>query len=212
MCSTRNVPAGRADRSQRDGTVRSADGFTLFWRAWSPTGSPEAVVGLVHGVAEHSGRYPALVDELIAAGVGVYAIDLRGHGRSTGRRASVHRITDYLTDIDAMLSVIAAEHPTTPCMLAGYSLGGLASTLYALDHQQQLAGLVLAAPALGIGQHLATLRFATAQALATAIPRLPVLHVKPDMMMQDPAAVTAYRNDPLVHHGRLSARLLGDIV
>lgn len=82
--------------------LRTADGVNLAGQAWMPP-QPRAVIVVVHGIAEHSGRYAFLAERANRQGVGVVAVDLRGHGRSPGERSYVERFDDYLLDVDALL-------------------------------------------------------------------------------------------------------------
>ncbi|MGH2930968.1 MAG: alpha/beta fold hydrolase, partial [Solirubrobacteraceae bacterium] len=78
----------------------------IFWRSWTPQDdlSPDAVIVLVHGAGEHSGRYEHVAAALTGAGAAVYAPDHRGHGRSDGPRALIDRVDHALADIDAVVS------------------------------------------------------------------------------------------------------------
>ncbi|MHB8693282.1 MAG: serine aminopeptidase domain-containing protein, partial [Solirubrobacteraceae bacterium] len=82
---------------------------------------------------------------------------------------------------------------------------------YALDHQDELAGIVLIGPAFAAGEQLWATRFTAARVLARAAPRLPLLKLDPDELTQDPAVARAYRVDPLVYHGRFDAWMLAQL-
>jgi acylglycerol lipase len=194
--------------SNSHGTLSSRDGTEVFWQRWAPETRPVASVVLIHGAGEHGGRYPHLIERLVAHGHAVTALDLRGHGRSGGRRATLQRFSEYLEDVNALLET---EHVDAPVFLAGYSMGGLVAASYALDHAHALRGLVLAAPALGPGD-VAHLQLLAARMLSTLTPRIKLLALKPAAMMHDPAAVARYEADPLIYHGRFDARLLGEFV
>jgi alpha-beta hydrolase superfamily lysophospholipase len=196
----------------REGTVASTDGVLLSWQAWLPAGDALASIALVHGGAEHGGRYGHLVSHLVAREYAVYALDLRGHGRSHGRRGTVRHFSDYLHDLDALRRLMSDQGAVSPTFLIGYSLGGLVCASYALDHQDELAGVILAGPALGVGEGVSPLQFRLARMLAAVAPRLPLFKMNPAAMMRDPAAVRAYRADPLVMHGRFDARLIAEFV
>lgn len=122
----------------RETTFLSHDGLALWARHWPSTGATRrGNVAIVHGVAEHSGRYQNLADHLTLAGFDIHAFDLRGHGRSEGRRVHVERWNDYLLDVDYFLAHLmdhlSGDHsddhsmvaPTTPVVLYGHSLGAL---------------------------------------------------------------------------------------
>ena len=66
------------------GTFASPDGLTLFYRTWRPAAAPRAVVVIVPGFNSHSAYYDWAAQHLVALGLVVYAIDLRGRGRSDG--------------------------------------------------------------------------------------------------------------------------------
>jgi alpha-beta hydrolase superfamily lysophospholipase len=196
----------------REGTVAGTDGVLLSWQAWLPAGEPVASIALLHGGAEHGGRYGRLVAHLVAREYAVYAVDLRGHGRSQGRRGTVRQFSDYVGDLGALRRLMSDQGAVSPTFLIGYSLGGLVCASYALDHQDELAGVILAGPALGVGDGVSPLQFRLARLLAAVAPRLPLFRMDPAPMMQDPAAVRAYRADPLVMHGRFDARLIAEFV
>ncbi|HWF56120.1 MAG TPA: lysophospholipase [Solirubrobacteraceae bacterium] len=199
----------RAEKTHRDGELSAADGVRLRWQAWLPEREPAATVLLLHGGAEHGGRYPHLVSRLVGEGYAVYAPDLRGHGRSGGRRGSVTRFSDYTDDVAIVVDALALG---PPLFVLGYSLGGLVGAMHALDHQDELAGVILAGPALGVGDGVSPLQFRLARTLAALTPRLPVFRMDPPSMMRDPAVVREYEADPLVFHRRFDAGLIGQFV
>jgi len=87
-------------------TLRVSDGQELFTQRWLPEGTVKAHLLLVHGYAEHSTRYLHLAEFLTGHGYAVYGFDLRGHGRSQGRRAYVDRFELYLKDLTAVLDEV----------------------------------------------------------------------------------------------------------
>ena len=84
-----------SEHTPGDGRVGSADGLQLSFRSWLPA-RERAVVLIVHGLCEHSGRYAHVARHLVARHYACYALDTRGHGRSPGPRAHVHRFDDYV--------------------------------------------------------------------------------------------------------------------
>src|SRR3990172_11704010 len=81
---------------ENEGMFLVSAGRQLFERSWLPEGTPNAAVVIVHGYAEHSGRYRHVAERLVAHGYAVHAYDLYGHGRSEGRRAFVRTLDDAL--------------------------------------------------------------------------------------------------------------------
>src|SRR5271157_1297922 len=98
-------------------TILTDAGLKLFLRRWLPEGEVRAAVALVHGVNEHGGRYARLAGDLIAHGIAVHAIDLRGFGRSDGERGLVLKFDDLLDDVEHLLAWTASEHPGKPLFL-----------------------------------------------------------------------------------------------
>ncbi|MDT7581587.1 MAG: hypothetical protein QOK35_2851, partial [Pseudonocardiales bacterium] len=134
-----------------EGRLTGVGGVGLYWQGWLPGGTPRGLLLICHGMGEHSGRYTTVLDTLVPDGWAVYGLDHRGHGRSRGRRVHVRRYADYLADFDAFRRAVVARHPDLEPFLLGQSMGGQIALAYALDHQPDLAGLVLAAPALSAG-------------------------------------------------------------
>jgi alpha-beta hydrolase superfamily lysophospholipase len=183
-----------------EGRLVGARDIELFWQGWLGRAEPTGVLLVVHGLGEHSGRYGTVVDALVPDGWAVYGFDHRGHGRSGGRRAHVESYDDWLADLDAFRRLVVARHPGLPVFLLGHSMGGQIALAYALDHQDELRGLVLSAPAL---ENSSVPRAArpVLRALAAVAPRLRAKVVDVNKISKDPAVVAAYHADPLVHHG-----------
>lgn len=189
-------------------------GPSIFWRSWLPEASPGAVRGvvvIVHGAGEHSGRYDHVGARLVSEGFAVYALDHRGHGRSDGPRALIDRLAHAVADIDRLVSLAVDAHPDAPVFMLGHSMGGLLAVQYALDHQPRLAGLVLSGALVALDAASAPVRLA-GQVLSVLAPRLGVIAVDSSLISRDPQVVAAYRADPLVHHGKLPARTVAELV
>jgi alpha-beta hydrolase superfamily lysophospholipase len=193
-------------------TIRTQQGVELFvhrWQADPAFAKPIARIALVHGLAEHSRRYEAFALRLNAAGIELMAIDLRGHGRSSGARAWVARFEDYLLDADALLGVAASTAPTdVPLFLMGHSMGGAVAALYAAEYAQKrpLAGLILSSPALKPGHDVAKWKLGASRLVSTVWPRFPAMTIDPELLSRSRGVVEANRRDPLVHHGAVPAR------
>lgn len=192
------------------GLTDGAAGLRIFWQAWLPAGDPLAIVVLNHGIAEHGGRYRHAVLKLVGAGYGVYAADARGHGRSEGRRGVVERFSHLASDLRAVVDVVRTAH-SVPVFVLGYSLGGATAIAYALDHQDEIAGAVVIGSALGRGSGVSRLQFEMASLLSRFAPYCPLIRIRASDMTRDPEVARTYDADPLVHHGRLNARIVGEV-
>ena len=113
--------------------LTGATGHSLFRRAWLAR-TPERVVVLVHGYAEHSGRYEHVGAHLAERGAAVHAYDQQGHGKSGGTRCHVRRFGDLLDDLEGFVGVVRAEHSGLPVFVVGHSMGGLVVAAYAREH------------------------------------------------------------------------------
>ncbi|PMS19380.1 lysophospholipase [Trinickia dabaoshanensis] len=193
------------------GFVRTADGIELALYRWPSAGPVRATVALLHGLAEHAGRYAALAERLGAAGIELVAIDLRGHGRSPGERTWVTHFDAYLDDARALLE--AAARAGTPLFLMGHSMGGTIATLFAIDRlrafadeRHPVAGLILSSPALAPGKDVPRWMLAASRIVSRVWPRYKAMRIEPALLSRDPLMVEANRTDPLVHHGAVPAR------
>lgn len=130
-------------------SLTSADQVPLFVYRWLPANHPRTVVQIVHGMAEHAGRYDALARELNRAGYAVYANDHRGHGRTASSAAELGFFAEArgwracLDDINLLRHYIAAEHAHTPVILLGHSMGSFMAQQAAGENRDSFAGLVL---------------------------------------------------------------------
>jgi alpha-beta hydrolase superfamily lysophospholipase len=193
-----------------EGLLDGARGVALYWQGWLPESAPTGVLLVCHGLGEHSGRYGNVVDAVIPDGWAVYALDHRGHGRSGGRRTHLDDYADWLADFDTFRRHVVELHPGLPVVLLGHSLGGQIALAYALDHQADLTGLVLSAPALA-SNAVPKAAVPVLTLLSKVAPTLRPAGIDGTKISKDPAVVAAYQADPLVYHGNptlgLSARL-----
>jgi len=178
----------------------------LHLHLWQPQQRPRAAVLLVHGLAEHAGRYQALANALTAAGYLVLAPDLPGHGRSAGRRGHIRQFSDYLWPLEQLLARLQHWQPELPRFVLGHSMGGLVTLHLLLRHQQALCGAVLSGPALGSEQAPPRWQRLLLGALSRLWPTLGFLQLDASAISRDPAVVAAYENDPLVFRGRVTVR------
>jgi alpha-beta hydrolase superfamily lysophospholipase len=187
---------------------RGAGGIRLYRRSRLPAAAPRAAVALVHGYAEHSGRYDWVGEQFANAGIALHGYDLRGHGRSDGPRARVKSFREHLDDLDAFLAIVRGES-AAPLFLFGHSMGGLIAALYVAVRQPDLRGLILSGPAVAEQGRGARLFGALAGAAAKAVPGLKLRKLRASGVSRDPAVVKAYETDPLVYHGGVPLMTIG---
>ena len=187
--------------SSTTATTKAADGTPIQLRHWAAASQPWVYALLVHGLAEHSGRYDHVARHFAARGYASHAIDLRGHGRSPGPRVHVDSFDPWLDDVKAGLVLVRRAHPGVPVVVVGHSQGGLVVLLQALRDPDDRAATVVSSPLLGVapasrpGRALRTVT----RLLMRFAPRLLVPNkVDPATLSHDPAVGRAYVADPLV--------------
>lgn len=196
--------------------MRARDGIELHERHWCASGEAWAQALLIHGLAEHIGRYERVGRILAEAGLDVHGFDLRGYGRSGGPRAYVDRWDDYLDDVEEAIRCAREASPADggrplPLALIGHSMGALIALTYACSDRPLPDLLVLSAPPLDAAvpawQRLA------APALSRVAPKLMLDNpFAGDQLSRDPAVAEAYLADPLVWRrstARLGAEFMG---
>ena len=185
---------------------------TLHAQAWLPDGEPRAVVVISHGLAEHGGRYAALAERLVARNYAVYALDHRGHGRSSGVRANIDRFAYVVSDLGTFVGRAQRQHPGHHAFLVGHSMGGAIALGCALQFPDALKGLVLSAPALAVGEEATALKSWLVRLLSAVAPGVGALDLPASAISRDPAVVSAYERDPLVYRGSIPARTLAELL
>jgi alpha-beta hydrolase superfamily lysophospholipase len=187
------------------GSVRRVEGrrdgageHGLFHRAWLPE-SPRRALLVVHGLAEHSGRYEAFGAWFAARGHAVHAYDQRGHGRSPGARGHVERFDDFLDDLDRAVGHVRRTHPGLPLALVGHSMGGLILAAFLRERKPDAFAAVSSGAALAVAERMPRGRLAAARLLRRVAPRLSVdAGLDPSTLSRDPEVVRRYVEDPLV--------------
>lgn len=183
-------------RTASEETIKGGANLDIFVRSWLPNGQARSVVAIVHGVKSHSGYYAWAAEQLADRGLAVYALDLHGRGRSEGERFYVETLKDYLDDVDALVRLAKGRHPSLPLFLLGHSAGGVISSVYTLEHQAELAGLICESFAFRV--YAPDFALAVLKGLSHVVPRAHVLHLKNEDFSRDPNVVRAMNDDPLI--------------
>ncbi|MHB9032308.1 MAG: alpha/beta hydrolase [Anaerolineae bacterium] len=195
-----------------EGRFRDAHDADIYYQAWLPEADPRAVLLIIHGLGEHSGRYTNVVNHFVPLGYAVYGFDFVGHGRSGGRREYVDSIQDLIDILAAFHALVKGWQPGLPIYLLAHSMGALLASYYLLDQSDGLAGAVMSAPTVVVGDHVTPATIAAGKILAVVAPRAGILPLDAGMVSRDPAVVSAYAHDPLVFHAKTSARLASELL
>lgn len=191
---------------------RAYDGWRLYGRVWEPDEAPRAVVCLVHGIGEHSGRYGDMAETLTNAGYALFGFDLRGHGRSAGPRGHAPSYAALLDDIALLLEQAAERYPDRPRFIYSHSLGGNLALNYLLRRHPPLAGLIATGPALRVAVPPPAWKLALARACYRVWPTCTFNNgVAPADCTRDTEVFLRNQHDPL-GHTRASARLGLDVL
>ena len=196
----------------KEGRFTGCKNLGLYYQCWLPTGDTKAILLVVNGLAEHSGRYTNLVNRFVPKGYGVYSHDHRGHGKSEGLRCYVDRFSDYVSDLRTFFDIVRGQHGDTKIFLVGHSMGGTIATAYAVDHQDELAGLLLSGASVTVSSTVPPTLIAVARVLSAVLPKMGTMVLDASAISRDQAVVDAYVNDPLVYRGKIRARTGAELI
>ena len=195
-----------------DGVFTGLNNYNLYRQAWLPDSIPVAALIVVHGIAEQSGRYSNLVNYFVPKGYAIYSFDLRGHGKSDGKRSYVERFSYYLDDLKAFCNKVSEENKNMKTFLVGHSMGSTIAIAYAIEHQRELSGIIVSGTTLKAGASINKTSILMAKILSALIPKIGVSALDSTYISRDKAVVEAYVNDPLNFTGKLSARVGAELL
>ena len=196
---------------QRDGQFAGAGGHSLYFRYWEPEEQARAIILLVHGAGEHCTRYQHLAEYFSSRGYAIAGFDHIGHGKSDGQYGFVERFDDHLESLGNFRQQLERDFPGLPVILLGHSMGGLISSLYLLQHQHQFIGCALSGPAIKTDLQPPAIQILLIRLLSRLAPKLGVLQLDAAGVSRDQVVVDDYCADPLVFHGKMSARMVAEM-
>jgi len=196
----------------QEGYLKGVRDTDIYYQYWLPENEPEAILLVVHGLAEHSGRYMNVVNFLVPSGYAVYGIDHIGHGKSDGKKGYVQRFEDYTTTLKKYFDMIRGWHPEKPIFLVGHSMGGLISAAYLLKYQDELSGAVLSGPGIKVPDNISQAIIIAGNILSFIMPKTGLVQLDAEGVSRDPVVVDAYASDPLVYTGKITARLGAELL
>ncbi len=189
-------------------TFKTADGLTIYTESALPTGAPKAAVLVVHGYAEHSGRYRHVIDKLVASGYAVYTLDHRGHGKSEGIRAYCDRMDQFVEDLQLYFERVKAAQPSKKHFLLAHSMGALISLAFTERHQGEIDALVISGAPVLADANVSPALVWVGKVMTRVAPKLPFLTVnQPGILSSDPEIDQAWESDPLTYKGLMRVRL-----
>ena len=197
MPSVNTAQTAQTEETFQNGAAR------LYRRSIFPLNQPRARLLIIHGYGDHSGRYAHFMQWMAEHEIACEAVDLRGQGRSPGRRGAINRWEDYLDDVQAFFDRCESpDSPPLPRFLLGHSHGGLIVSAMAergLLNPRTFHGIILTSPFFKACLAVPVWK----RMLSGAVGRLfPSLHIstglQPEWMSSDPAMIEDSRSDPLL--------------
>ncbi len=190
-----------------EGQFKGLRNLNLYYQCWLPSNEFKAILLIVHGLAEHSGRYTNLVNYFVPRGYAVYGFDQRGHGKSDGLRGYVDKFSNFVNDLNTFLSIVHSRQHDARIFMVGHSIGGTIAAAYAIFHQDDFDGLILSGATLKVGAGVSAGLIIAARVLSLLLPKAGLYVIDATAVSRDKGVVSAYVSDPLVYRGKIRARL-----
>ena len=192
-----------------EGSFAGKGGLNIAYKSWPSVGTQRGVLVIVPGFNSHSGYYGWVAAKVAEAGLAVYAVDLRGRGKSDGERFYVESFSDYASDAGGLVTLAKAANPGLPVYLLGHSAGGVVACTYALDHQAELDGLICESFAFQVPAP--DFAIAALKGLSHLAPHAHVLKLANKDFSRDPKVVAAMDADPLIAHETQPTRTVAEM-
>jgi acylglycerol lipase len=187
------------------GNFATADGLSLFEQWWVPDGELKAMLIIVHGLAEHSGRYAHVAKFFASQGYPAGTFDLRGHGKSEGKRSMIRSFDSYLDDLDTFLQRAHQRIGEKPAFVLGHSMGGTIVPKYMLTRQPDVKGIIITGGLIKLPQNIPPILSPLVSFIASIFPEMPTFALDAGTVSRDPEIVKKYNEDPLNYRGKLPA-------
>ena len=194
----------------QESSFEGVGGLNIFTRSWQPESKPRGVVVIVPGFNAHSGQYFWVAEQLTKNGLAIYAIDLRGRGKSEGERFYVDKFSDYVDDVATFVSMAKSENVGLPVFVLGHSAGGVVSCVYTLEHQSEIDGLICESFAFQVPAP--DFALAVFKGLSYIAPHFHALKLKNEDFSRDPKVVEEMNNDPLIKDESQPLETLAEMV
>jgi alpha-beta hydrolase superfamily lysophospholipase len=196
--------------NEEEATFEGSGGLAIAYRSWRPSDPPRGIVIIIPGFNSHSGYYGWVAEQLNGLDLSVYAVDLRGRGKSDGERFYVAQFSDYLSDVALIVDLATTREPGLPVFMLGHSAGGVLACLYSVEHQADLAGLIC--ESFAFQTPAPDFALAVLKGLGHLFPHAHVLHLKNEDFSRDPSVVATMNADPLIAHETQPTQTVAELV
>lgn len=192
--------------------IKSKDGSNLMYYSWLPNKKIKVAIGIIHGLGEHSSRYDDFAEYFCKKGYGVYSIDLRGHGKSEGKRGHVNNFKKLIDDSEEMFINIRKENLNVPMVMFGHSLGGCIALNYLCENQSKEIDLaIISSPWLKTVLEPPKFIIYIQKILVGLFPSFTLNNrLDPYHLSKNTNKVKKYIKDPLVHN-RISLKMFSEV-
>ncbi|MFW6017015.1 MAG: alpha/beta hydrolase [bacterium] len=183
----------------------------IYLQGWRAFRENKAVIGLVHGLGEHSGRYKKFANFLNENGYSLIAVDLFGHGKSEGKRGHISSYKVFMDNINLLLEEVDSKFPELPSFLYGHSMGGNLILNYILRHQPNLTGMIVSAPWLKLASEPPVSQKILGKVMNYIYPGFTQSNgIDSEALSRKEEENEDYKEDPLVHD-KISVRLFEEL-
>lgn len=180
---------------------KGKDGIRLYGQSWLPEGNAHAIINYIHGFKDHSDRFAHWAERLTAHGYGIAAIDLRGHGRSEGKRGYAPGFHSYLDDVAVLMEQSVNMFGKCTYFLYGHSLGGNIVANYLISDNLLPSAAIISSPWFKLTLQPSMMEMFMAQVLRRILPGVSVAsNLDVESLSRNKAVVKNYLNDPMVHN------------
>lgn len=188
--------------------INAKDNTKLLFKEFKPSSNPKAVIAIIHGLGDHSGWFSNLINHFVIKNYAVVTLDLRGHGRSEGKKGHIPSYDAILDDIDILYNLAAKHFENKPVFLYGHSFGGNLALNYELRRHPKVAGVITTGPWLKLADEPSNLSIKFISLLDKISPAFSLANgvVDASNLSHNLDLQNTYNNDPLVHN-YVSARL-----
>ncbi len=197
--------------THQEGAFETQSGDKLFEQWWLPEGGYQALMVIVHGLAEHSGRYAYAANYLCRHGYAVGTFDLLGHGKSSGKRAFIPAFDQFLDSVDLFLARAHEKAGGKPLFLFGHSMGGGITIKSLIERAPKINGALVSGSLVMVGESVSPLMIKVANLLGALAPNLPTMQLDDSTVSRFPEVVEHYDRDPLNFRGKLPARTAAEL-
>ena len=196
----------------QEGTFKGIRNADVYYQCWLPKEEPRGSLLIIHGLADHCGRYGNFVNHFVPRGYAVYGIDHPGHGKSEGKRVFIKKFGDFIENLNTYLEMILTWQPGKPVFLYGHSMGGLIGSIFLLENQKKITGAILSGPGVKVPENISSGVILAGKVFSILMPGFGLIGLDASHVSRDPAVVQAYIDDPLVFSGKTTARLAAELL